>query len=157
MLLNILHPLIAASVAAAASISRQAPVYPPVSSANAFTLVANVTGDQSGIFTPPIGAANWSLVGNHIGANTNLGILNPGAGAVLFVNGTGPEISSQSTSIGLPPAYLEDADGAITYQPVGMSFASDGVEAAILLDIGYGTTGAGIVGGLRSPWPLLFT
>lgn len=157
MLLKSLRPVVAAAVATAASTLRQAPTYPPVSTANAFTLVANVTGDQTAIFTPLIGASNWSLVGNHIGANLNLGILYPGAGHVFFVNGTGPEVSSQSTSIGLPPTYYVDAAGTVIYEPVGMIFASDGVEASILLDIGDATKGAGVVGGLRSPWPLLFT
>lgn len=160
MLFARLSPLIAASLAVAVPTRRQAPSYPPTTTAQAFTLVANVTGNQAGVFSPPIGSSSWSLVGVHVGANLNVGVLDPGSGATLFVNGTGADVSRQSTSIGLPPSRYTTGNNTVVYEPAGMSFPGadgDGGGVGIQLNLGLPTTGAGIVGGLRSPWPQLFT
>jgi hypothetical protein len=142
--------VLAASLAAATPLRRQTTAYPPISTATAFTLVANITDTSSTVFDPPIGS--WSMVGVHVGAGLNAAVLDPTLAATFFVNGTAMQISSQGTSVALPP--LGDDTNPI---PQGMTFGLNGDEVAISLSTGLGATGAGIVGGLRSPWPELFT
>jgi hypothetical protein len=141
--------LLAAGLAEATPLRRQA-LYPPISTAQAFTLVANVSGTSTGIFDSSVNG--WSLAGVHVGAGLNAAVLDPTVSATFFLNGTAMEISSSGTSVALPP--LADSLGAV---PQGMTFGTTGTEVYIELNTGLGATGAGIRGGLRSPWPVLFT
>jgi hypothetical protein len=111
--------------------------------------VANITDPATDVFDPPIGS--WSVVGVHVGAGLNAAVLDPSLSATFFINGTLPQISSQGTSVALPP--LASSFGPV---PQGMTFGGSGSEVSIELDNGLGATGAGIVSGLRSPWPQLF-
>ncbi|KAK4641216.1 hypothetical protein QC761_610430 [Podospora bellae-mahoneyi] len=127
--------------------------YPPRTTANGFKLVANIS-TPSNIFDPPV--HNWFLSGVHVGAGLNAAILVPNvdAAATLFVNGTGRDVSAQATSIGLPPIKYQ---GGAT--PMGLRFPMGPIEHAtnLGLNFGPGNIGAGVVGGLRSPWAQAFT
>ncbi|KAK4199164.1 hypothetical protein QBC40DRAFT_266094 [Triangularia verruculosa] len=126
--------------------------YPPQTTADAFTLVANIS-TPSEIFNPDING--WFLSGVHVGAGQNAAILQPAIGSVFFVNGTGRDVSAQATSIALPPIKVQG--GAV---PGGLQFTPYGNSDTVVnlgLNIGPGSTGAGVVGGLRSPWAQAFT
>lgn len=140
--------VLAASLAAATPLRRQT-AYPPTTSATGFTLVANITDPSTTVFDPPIGS--WSVTTVHVGAGLNAVVLDPTSSATFFVNGTGPQVSSQGTTVAMPP--LGDDASPI---PRGMMFGANGDEVSISVNYGLGTPGAGIVGGLRSPWPELF-
>ncbi|KAK4171097.1 hypothetical protein QBC36DRAFT_368174 [Triangularia setosa] len=128
--------------------------YPPRTTADAFTLVANIS-TSSHIFDPDIN--NWFLSGVHIGAGRNAAILQPtlDRAAVFFVNGTGRDVSAQATSIALPPIKFQSGatPGGLQFLP----FEDSEKLVNVGLNFGPGSTGAGIVGGLRSPWPQAFT
>ncbi|KAI1848920.1 hypothetical protein JX266_005348 [Neoarthrinium moseri] len=152
MLLQSLSLTLVASLAAANPINRRSA--PPYSEGQAFTLVANVTDTSKAIFDPPING--WSLSGTRVGANLYTATLHAGAGAVFFVNGTGQDVSSASTSLASPPVDF----GTGNYMPGGLQFgpaASNDREAYLSLNLGqFGTVGAGITPGLRGAYADLF-
>ncbi|KAH6640031.1 hypothetical protein BKA67DRAFT_588326 [Truncatella angustata] len=144
-----------ASLVAASPLKERAS-YPPISQSSGFTLVANVTDTSKPIFDPPVNG--WSLVGTHVGAGQSTAVLSPGVGSVFFVNGTGQQVSSASTSVGLPPLTSTNIDGNPYYIPMGLQFSTnaEGNEVYVGLNVGLGTSGAGIIPGLRSPYAELF-
>ncbi|KAK0662969.1 hypothetical protein QBC41DRAFT_284816 [Cercophora samala] len=128
--------------------------YPPRTTADAFKLVANIS-TPSNIFDPPVN--NWFLSGVHVGAGLNAAILVPtlNTSATFFINGTGRDVSAQFTSIALPPIKFQ---GGAT--PLGLRFPPlEGQQNPVNLGLNFGpgNTGAGVVGGLRSPWAQAFT
>ncbi|KAK9769290.1 hypothetical protein SCAR479_14041 [Seiridium cardinale] len=143
-----------AGLVAASPMKKRA--YPPLSQSQGFTLIANVTDTTKAVFDPPVNS--WSLVGTHVGAGLNTAVLYADGGSVFFVNGTGQEVSSASTSIALPPLRSTDGDGNSNYTPMGMQFSASGDDGEVYigLNIGLGTKGAGIIPGLRSPYAELF-
>ncbi|KAI0129769.1 hypothetical protein BJ170DRAFT_617492 [Xylariales sp. AK1849] len=155
MLLKSLRLATAASLAAASPLDRRA-AYPPLSTSQGFTLVANVTDTTKAIFDAPVN--DWSLVGVHVGAGMNAAVLSAGEAAVFFVNGTGQEVSSASTTVALPPLTSTDGNGNPFYIPQGMQFTAttNTDEIYVSLDDGDGAKGAGITPGLRSPYADLF-
>ncbi|KAH8880790.1 hypothetical protein GQ53DRAFT_848639 [Thozetella sp. PMI_491] len=128
--------------------------FPPVKQAQGFNLIANVSDPSKDFFNPPI--HGWALIGLHAGAGISAGSLSPNSSALFFVNGTARDVSAAATSIELPPLVATGV-GAI---PMGLQFVSsptnDTEPAAIELNYGLGTIGAGILGGLRSPYPIAF-
>ncbi|KAK0726260.1 hypothetical protein B0T21DRAFT_371285 [Apiosordaria backusii] len=128
--------------------------YPPRATADAFTLVANIS-IPSTIFNPDVN--NWFLSGVHVGAGRNAAILQPtlDRASVFFINGTGRDVSAQATSIALPP--IKSQSGAT---PAGLQFIPYENPHNLVnlgLNFGPGSVGAGVVGGLRSPWAQAFT
>jgi hypothetical protein len=155
MLFKSLSLASAAGLAVASPMSRR-DAYPPLSTSTFFTLVANVTDITKNIFDPPVNG--WSLSGVHSGAGLNTAVLNANGGAIFFVNGTGQEVSSASTSVGLPPIASSDGNGNPFYTPQGLQFSDSTTsdEVYLGLNFGLGTKGAGITPGLRSPYADLF-
>lgn len=158
MLFKSLSLASAAGLAAASPMSRR-DAYPPLSSSTYFKLVANVTDTTKDIFDPPVNS--WYLTGTHVGAGLNTAVLYAPDGATFFVNGTGQQVSSASTSVGLPPLVSQDANGTAFYSPQGLQFSqstggSTPGEVYVGLNVGPGTSGAGITPGLRSPYADLF-
>jgi len=102
--LALLLPL-AASISAIPT-TRQAASSPPLSTSTNFYLIANVT-DPASDFTPSI--QGWTLVGYHVGAALNYGVLeNPvtdpsdpdsGPGGIYFVNGTAEEVTANQGTV----------------------------------------------------------
>lgn len=148
---SITLPLLLASAAAASPLARRA--YPPVSQAQAFKLVANVTDPSKDFFDPPVN--NWFLTGTHSGAGILDGMLSADDGITFFVNGTGRDVSAQSTSIQAPPLPV----GGGTPTPQGLQFPQAGNPdntASVQVGSGIGYPGAGIYPPQRSAYPYAF-
>jgi len=143
-----------APLAAANPITPRA--YPPRQTSSGFTLIANLTDPtKSTLFNDPIN--HWSFGSVHVGAGLNTAILTPPThGHILFVNGTGRDVSAEATSISLPP--LETTNGLIPWGVQFSQYPSSTTPESVYLGVnfGYGSIGAGIRGGLRSPWPVAF-
>ncbi|KAH8647237.1 hypothetical protein BX600DRAFT_476357 [Xylariales sp. PMI_506] len=150
---NIFQLSLLAGLAAASPLGKRSA--PPVSQAQGFTLVANITDPTQTIFDPSVNG--WSLTGTHVGAGVNAAVLSQTPGSVFFINGTGQDVSRTSTTVALPPITSSDSDGNPVYVPQGLQFSAvgDAGELFIGLNIGLGTQGVGIVGGLRSAYPEL--
>ncbi|KAK1752615.1 hypothetical protein QBC47DRAFT_388978 [Echria macrotheca] len=127
--------------------------YPPynVIGASGITLVANLSNPTTAIFDPPV--HGWTLSSVHVGAGLNAAILDPSHGHVFFVNGSGPEISGEATSLNLPP--FNSTSGPVP-QGLVYSQAEDKSKGYLSVNFGYGTKGFGIRAGLRSQYPVLF-
>jgi hypothetical protein len=77
--------------------------FPPRSTATAFTLVANVTDLSTDFFEPSING--WNLAGVHVGAGQNTLVLDPTYSDILFENGTGVDVSRESTNVVMDQGY----------------------------------------------------
>ncbi|KAK5659940.1 hypothetical protein OQA88_13405 [Cercophora sp. LCS_1] len=125
--------------------------YPPYTTSSGIVLIANLSNPFNTIFDPPV--QHWSLGSVHVGAGINAAVLGPSPGHVFFVNGSGPEISAEATSLNLPP-YASTGAGPV---PLGLVYSPTNKEGYLYVNIALGTKGTGIRSGLRSPYPLLFT
>ncbi len=142
--------LLLVNIAAASPLSRRA--YPPVSQAQAFKLVANVTDPAKDFFSPAVN--NWYLTAVHSGAGISDGMLTPDDGVTFFVNGTAQDVSAGATSIGTNPIPVTGGPPV----PQGLQFPqTNNSTTAVELHFGYGYPGAGIYPAQRSPYPSAFT
>ncbi|KAK3321918.1 hypothetical protein B0H66DRAFT_552919 [Apodospora peruviana] len=135
--------------------------YPPRKMAKAFTLVANITDlSKPDLFDAPVN--HWYLAGVHVGAGRDAAILRadtPLPGAVFFINGTGQDISSQSTTVAMPPIAGAGGGGTNPPTPQSLQFTKSESDGRIYvgLNFGRGTVGSGIGVGLRDPYARLFS
>lgn len=123
--------------------------YPPTKYAPAMKLVANLSDPNNAIFDTSV--QHWYLNSAHVGAGLGAAVLTPIAenAITVFVNGTGPEISGMATNVLMPPFK---ADGRPI--PIGLVYKEGG--RPLQVNFGLGTRSFGIVGGMRSQYPLLF-
>ncbi|KAH8891210.1 hypothetical protein GQ53DRAFT_806642 [Thozetella sp. PMI_491] len=141
--------LLLAGLATATPLARRA--YPPVSQAQAFTLIANVTDPSKDFFVPPVD--HWAFTAVHAGAGISDGMLTPDGGMVLFVNGTAQEVSAGATSILTKPIPVTGGSPI----PVGMQYGvGPNDTTSVELVFGFGMPGAGIYPPQRSPYPQAF-
>ncbi|KAK4183297.1 hypothetical protein QBC35DRAFT_119048 [Podospora australis] len=145
--------LAAAGLATAGPLCGRAP-FPPMNTAEAFTLIANVTDTaKAASLFPDIDIQGLRINAIQLSEGHNPLFLNPVTRNVFFVNGTAADVSAGATSIAIPP---REHNGR--FLPQGLQFTAGATPGLLEVgsNIGFPHTGAGIRGGLRSPYPTAF-